>query len=114
VPELGEPIRIIDLAKFLVGQNEVPIVFTELRPGDKMAESLISSRESYQDVSGHSLRAVNSPTLSPDELSTSLNAVRVALQRQDLSSLLQAVQRMVPDYCPSPGLRTDSSLMVNA
>lgn len=114
VPELGEPIRIIDLAKFLVGQNEVPIVFTELRPGDKMAESLISSRESYQDVSGHSLRAVNGPTLSPDELSTSLNAVRVALQRQDLSSLLQAVQHMVPDYRPSPGLRTDSSLMVNA
>ncbi|WP_348268841.1 polysaccharide biosynthesis protein [Edaphobacter paludis] len=114
VPELGKPIRILDLAKFLIGQNEVPIVFTELRSGDKMEESLISSRESYQEVSSRPLRAVNTPTLSPDELSTSLNALRVALQQQDLSSLLQAVQRMVPDYRPSLGLRTDSSLMVNA
>jgi FlaA1/EpsC-like NDP-sugar epimerase len=72
VPELGEPIRILDLAKFLIGQQQVPIVFTELRPGDKMEESLISLSESYRSPSSGSLHAVESPILSCDEITSSL------------------------------------------
>jgi len=112
VPELGEPIRILDLAKFLIGQQQVPIVFTELRPGDKMDESLISSSESYRSPLGGSLRAVDSPTLSSDELSFSLNDLRRAIDQSDLPSLLETVQRMVPEYRPSRALA--SAAMVNA
>jgi FlaA1/EpsC-like NDP-sugar epimerase len=114
VPELGAPLRILDLAKFLIGQNEVPIVFTELRPGDKMEESLLSLRESYQDAQPGPLRAVHSPALSSDELAASLQDLRAALQQRDLSSLLQAVQHMVPEYQPSPSLREEASATVNA
>ncbi|MEO6815119.1 MAG: polysaccharide biosynthesis protein [Edaphobacter sp.] len=112
VPELGEPIRILDLAEFLIGQQEVPIVFTELRPGDKMEESLISSSESYRSPSQGSLRAVESPTLSSDELASSLERLRRALEQNNLPSLLETVQRMVPEYRPSRSLA--SSAMVNA
>lgn len=112
VPKLGEPIRILDLAKFLIGQQPVPIVFTELRPGDKMEESLISPSETYRNASSGSLRAVDSPTLSPDELSSSLNDLRRAIEQSDLPSLLETVQRMVPEYRPS--LSLTSAAMVNA
>src|SRR5581483_8494877 len=41
VPELGAPTRIADLAKSLIGtEDEIPIVFTGCRPGDKLAEEL--------------------------------------------------------------------------
>jgi FlaA1/EpsC-like NDP-sugar epimerase len=113
VAEVGEPIRILDLAQFLIGQQQVPIVFTELRPGDKMEESLISPLESYRSASDGPLRGISSPALSPDELSCSLNDLRMAVQQNDLHSLLEIVQRMVPEYCPSLSLRT-ASAMVNA
>lgn len=114
VPELGEPIRILDLARFLIGQQQVPIAFTELRPGDKMEESLISPTESYRNASHGRLRAVNSPVLSSDELSSSLNDLRIAIQQSDLSSLLETVQRMVPEYRPSHSLSMAPAAMVNA
>lgn len=112
VPELGEPIRILDLAKFLMGQQKMPIVFTELRPGDKMEESLISPSESYRTSSIGSLRAVDSPALSSDELASSLERLRRAIEQNDLTSLLETVQLMVPEYCPSYTLAR--AAMVNA
>lgn len=114
VPELGEPIRILDLAQFLIGQQQIPIVFTELRPGDKMEESLISPSESYRNDSNGFLRAVNSPALSSSELLSLLNDLRRAIQMSDLPSLLEIVQRMVPEYYPSHSLRMISNAMVNA
>jgi FlaA1/EpsC-like NDP-sugar epimerase len=112
VPELGEQIRILDLAKFLIGQQQVPIVFTELRPGDKMEESLISPSESYRSPFSGALRSVDSPTLSSDELSSSLEDLCRSIEQSNLTSLLETVQRMVPEYRPSPSLA--SAAMVNA
>jgi FlaA1/EpsC-like NDP-sugar epimerase len=119
IPEPGDPIRILDLARYLIGQeNEVPIVFTELRPGDKMEESLISKRESCQTILGSKLRTVHTPTLSSDQLSNSLDDLQIALQQRDLPSLLRTVQSMVPEYRPGQTLRTQlqisSSSTVNA
>lgn len=114
VPELGEPLRILDLARYLIGaEKEVPIVFTELRPGDKMEESLVSKNESYQNIVNRSLRTVHSPALSHEELSPLLDDLRKALRQCDLPFLLQAVQRIVPEYRPSLSLR-QSAAVVNA
>lgn len=112
VPKLGEPICILDLANFLIGQQQVPVVFTELRPGDKMEESLISTSESYRILSSGSLRAVDSPTLSSGELASSLESLRRAIEQSKLPSLLETVQRLVPEYRPSRSLA--SAAMVNA
>lgn len=120
VPPLANPIRILDLAKYLIAQespdNNVPIVFTELRPGDKMDESLISSRESYQNVSNSPLRKVHTPLLSLDELSAALDALRTASQQRNLPGLLAAVERIVPEYQPSAQLReqVQAAATVNA
>jgi FlaA1/EpsC-like NDP-sugar epimerase len=116
VPELGTPIRILDLAKHLIAQrrpglngseqeDEVSIVFTALRPGDKMEESLISARESYVEGPKGLLRAVHSPALGADELAAGIDQLRQAVQQRDLGHLMQAVLRMVPEYQPSLLLR---------
>lgn len=114
VPELEDPIRILDLAKFLIGQQQIPITFTELRPGDKMQESLISSSEYYRRKSSNSLHAISSPALTSSELSPLLNDLRMAIQIADLPSLLSTVQRIVPEYNPSLFLRKASAAMVTA
>ncbi len=49
--EMGEPIRILDLARMMialsgrVAETDVPIVFTGLRPGEKLDEELMTAEE---------------------------------------------------------------------
>jgi FlaA1/EpsC-like NDP-sugar epimerase len=122
VPPLADPIRILDLAKYLIARkssensedpdNEVQIVFTGLRPGDKMKESLISSRESYRSAADGTLREVQTPTLSPNELSAALNDLRTASHMRNLSALLRAVRSLVPEYQPSAQLREQAQAAV--
>lgn len=134
VPDLGPPIRVLDLAKYLIEQNraeqrrteqsgsalpqEVPIVFTALRPGDKMQESLISTRETYADGQKNLLHSVRTPSPGADELAAALDCLGEAVQHRNLSLLLEAVLRLVPEYQPSVLLREQlhSSVvtMVNA
>ncbi len=104
VPELGEPVPVEALAQHLMhGSGQPPIIFTQLRPGDKMCESLLSDRESYvsrADV-GQPLRAVKSPCLPATVLDEILQQLQQACQERSLEQLLAAVLRAVPEYQPS-------------
>ena len=113
VPELGEPVPVVALARHLMtngsspAARQVPIVFTELRPGDKMCEALLSSRESYAADAGPAapLRAIKSPSLDGPVLDEILQQLEQACRKRSLEQLLAAVLRAVPEYKPSTLLR---------
>ncbi len=105
----GDPIRIVDLANFLISEyglvdpesaKRLSIVFTGLRPGDKLEESLISGSEKYTgEVRGLRRKVI---TLIPPraELQNGIDALASAVQRRNLDDLLQATLRLVPEYRP--------------
>jgi FlaA1/EpsC-like NDP-sugar epimerase len=108
-PELGEPVPVEALAQYLMANGygsaagEVPIIFTQLRPGDKMCEALLSDRESYlsrADV-GQPLRAVKSPCLLSMVLDEILQQLQQACRERSVEQLLATVLRAVPEYRPS-------------
>jgi FlaA1/EpsC-like NDP-sugar epimerase len=101
VPELGRPHTVESLARHLIGDRPAKIVFTQLRPGDKMCEALLSSREAYVDNHPSLLRAVNSPHIRAAELDEIVVQLQQACQDRSVSRLLEAVLRAVPDYQPS-------------
>ena len=104
VPDLGEPLRMEALARFLLAEHGSPatVVFTQLRPGDKLSESLLSAREAYvDDQSTALLRSVNSPALSPAALGEVLQQLQQACKQRSLEMLVRAVLRAVPEYQPS-------------
>ena len=104
VPELGEPVTVEALARYLMhGSDQVPIIFTQLRPGDKMCEALLSDRESYvsRADAGQPLRAVKSPCLPTPVLDEILQHLQQACRERSLEQLLAAVLRAVPEYQPS-------------
>ncbi len=109
VPELAEPVPVVALARHLMtnAARQVPIVFTELRLGDKMAEALVSSRESYAAEGDPvaPLRAIKSPSLPGAVLDEILQQLQQACRERSLESLLAAVMRAVPEYQPSTLLR---------
>lgn len=69
VLDMGEPVRIDDLAHRLVAESgeDIEIVYTGLRPGEKMDEVLFSPDEQPME-SGHPLiSSVHVPSMSPSE-----------------------------------------------
>ena len=81
VLDMGEPVRIYDVARRLIAQagRHIPIVFTGLRAGEKLHEELFGDNEvdvrPYHRLISHS--AV--PPVSPDEICVEFEDVRKLL-----------------------------------
>jgi FlaA1/EpsC-like NDP-sugar epimerase len=106
LPHLDAPIRITDLARGLIEAHSsaASIVYTELRPGDKIEESLLSSRETLLSHPGeppHTLTAVASSAPSAAALHAAMRTLEQAVAVRDLASLLRTVLQLVPEYTPS-------------
>jgi FlaA1/EpsC-like NDP-sugar epimerase len=101
VPDPGDPIFITDLAGRMIGasRHEVPIVFTELRAGDKLDESLLSMSESFGEAASCGLRHVISPAAL--DLENRMHGFESAIAARDLAALLREAEALVPDYTPS-------------
>ncbi|HEY6769756.1 MAG TPA: polysaccharide biosynthesis protein, partial [Candidatus Sulfotelmatobacter sp.] len=106
VPEVSEPIRIVDIARQLLqhtGQEKRPdsVEFTGLRPGEKLREELLAPEESFQATSHHSIKAITESPHSRDKLDQAIRQLDGAIKRRDLSSLLRTIRQLVPGYKPS-------------
>ena len=71
VLEMGEPVRIVEVAQQIIqmsGQSGVEIVFTGLRPGEKLHEELFGDDEVVRPTAHEMVRAVTVPPLGVDEV----------------------------------------------
>ena len=71
VLEMGEPVRILDVARRMIslsGASDIDIVFTGLRPGEKLHESLFGEDEQPSSTPHTMIRSVRTPGLDPARL----------------------------------------------
>jgi FlaA1/EpsC-like NDP-sugar epimerase len=68
VLDMGEPVRIFDVARQLAASRspELPIVFTGLRPGEKLHEDLFCEHEHPVQSQHELIRCVDVPTFDPE------------------------------------------------
>jgi FlaA1/EpsC-like NDP-sugar epimerase len=72
VLEMGEPVKILDVARRMIalsGARGVEVIFTGLRTGEKLSESLFSEDEQASATSHPMIRSVQVPPLDPANLS---------------------------------------------
>jgi FlaA1/EpsC-like NDP-sugar epimerase len=110
LPELGEPERIVDVARQLIGAaangsaSEVPIRFTGLRPGEKLREDLIAEAETREAADGGPLAVIETRSPAPEELHRLMEQLSGCLAAGDAASLLRMVVAAIPEYEPSPAV----------
>ena len=81
VLEMGEPVRILDVAQSLIrmsGRRDVEIVFTGLRPGEKLTERLFGDDESRRATEHPLVTSVRVPPLDPAPLPREVTGTRAA------------------------------------
>jgi FlaA1/EpsC-like NDP-sugar epimerase len=108
VLDMGEPIRVLDLARLMitltgkVPDREIPIVFTGLRPGEKLHERLMTATEA---ASARTFRegvlAVDGAPPPPD-LEERLDALAAAAAAADRVRIRSLLSELVIAYTPSP------------
>jgi FlaA1/EpsC-like NDP-sugar epimerase/UDP-N-acetylmuramyl pentapeptide phosphotransferase/UDP-N-acetylglucosamine-1-phosphate transferase len=104
VLDMGEPVKIIDLAKELIRlakgkENAVQIVFTGLRRGEKMHEELVGDHERFESTQHEKVRRVvgsHKSTLDLDELINWLSGTPP-------TDVHGALRRWVVDFKPPAG-----------
>jgi FlaA1/EpsC-like NDP-sugar epimerase len=104
VLDMGEQIKVTDLAKNmivlagLVPGRDIDIVYTGLRPGEKLYEELFEESEEVEPT-GHPKihRAVRTP-VPVDELGEWLESLQATLPDRSEEDLLQDLKRLVPSF----------------
>ncbi len=105
--EAGEPVRIVELAQFLIkamgngSGTEIPILFTGLRPGDKLTEDLISSKEKRNGFINDALTEIETQKLTPAQITEIIKDLSACTASHDLTMLMRIVSSIVPEYMPS-------------
>ena len=106
--EMGAPGRIVDLARNLIRLSglepdvDIPIIFTGLRPGEKLHEQLTSEHEATMPTRYQKIRIVQSEAPAP--LDAGLTRLWDALEARDERRLLKTLQELVPEYLPQAAL----------
>jgi FlaA1/EpsC-like NDP-sugar epimerase len=110
VLDMGEPIKIIDLAKDLIELSglevgkDIEIVFTGLRPGEKLFEELFVSGEDNRRTR-HEKIMVASDSQKPSSphsiFEAQLDRLMRAAQAGQADELQQLLKEMVPNYRPA-------------
>jgi FlaA1/EpsC-like NDP-sugar epimerase len=114
VLDMGEQIKVLDMARNLirlaglVPEEEIPIVFVGLRPGEKLHEELVGTDETVQPSGVAKIFQVRAERLpDPEALARQLTTLeRLALQGE-ASALLDFLSEMIPTFRPQQVVHRD-------
>jgi FlaA1/EpsC-like NDP-sugar epimerase len=107
VPQLGAPVKILDLALQLISDarsksgKDIPVVFTELRPGDKISEEFLSRGESVEATTDRRLFRVTAETLPAGRFDILLEELFRSVEQHHLPSMMETLCTIVPGYRPT-------------
>ena len=108
VLDMGEPVKIVDLAREMIrlsglSEDDIRIVFTGLRPGEKLFEEVLADDESTLPTPHPKLRVARHRDVSPGLQADLQRWFDGAVWRDD-DEVREAMRGWVPEYTPVSGV----------
>jgi FlaA1/EpsC-like NDP-sugar epimerase len=105
VLDMGEPVKIVDLARMLIRlsgktEQEVPITFSGLRPGEKLYEELLANDETTEPTPHPKLRIAKTSGALPD-LAEVLRWLEQAGAQPAAQQIRSWLSTQVTEYAPA-------------
>lgn len=109
VLDMGQPIKIVELAKRMIHlsgfthkdrenpDGEIEIKFTGLRPGEKLFEELLIGENTLKTAHPRIMRAIE-PCISLDDLEIILRDLEFAVKSDDKNEILKILKKAVPEF----------------
>jgi len=102
--DMGEPVRIRDLAEQMIrlagktSEGDIPIVYTGLRPGEKLFEELFHPLENYSDTTHAKIFLAQPRSMSWSILTAQLKQAAVAVREYDEDALRRVLDQLLPEF----------------
>lgn len=103
VLDMGEQIRIVDLARHMITMTgrvpdvDVKIEYTGLRPGEKLFEELLTEEEEKTSQVAHKVFVAASPA-PPLDLLERIDELAAAAAAEDARAVVRLLRQLVPSY----------------
>jgi FlaA1/EpsC-like NDP-sugar epimerase len=115
VLDMGEPVKILDLATQLIlssglqPDRDIRVEFTGVRPGEKLFEELSLHDEQLAPTSHSRISSlVRSEDVDTERVTALMQELRPAVDARDTLRVILLLKDAVPDYVPGPQLLKDA------
>ena len=106
VLDMGEPVKIYDLAVSLIKLSgyepdvDIPIVFTGLRPGEKLYEELLMKEEGLQKTENKKIFIGEPTQLDEKDILEKLAKLKKLIENEEtpIEEIKDTIQKVVPTY----------------
>ena len=99
--DMGQPVKIVDLAKRMImlsGAKNVEIVFTGLREGEKLYEEVLNELEGTKPTFHEKIRIAEVREYEYSEVSKDIDELIAISKRYDNMATVKKMKQIVPEY----------------
>ena len=101
--EMGEPVNIVDLAQNLIELSglkvgaDIEIVFTGMRPGEKIHEELLTSSENLVKTPFDKIRLQRNQNFDPDRVERFVHDLKSNVELGNIKAVYDDIQELIPE-----------------
>jgi FlaA1/EpsC-like NDP-sugar epimerase len=106
--DMGDPVKIVCLAEEMIRLSgrkpyeEIEIIFTGLRPGEKLYEELLIFGEGVKATRHEKIRILEAASFSGQWLSDETELLLEATHKTDVARIIDLLKELVPEYNDKP------------
>lgn len=102
--DMGEPVKILDLATRMIKlsgfepNTDIKIIFTGLRPGEKLYEELLSDDTKTLPTSHDKILISKDPIMPFEEIEQLVNEIVITVLQEDKVKIVKLLKYIVKDF----------------
>lgn len=102
--DMGEPVKILDLARRMIKLSgfepniDIKIIYTGLRPGEKLYEELLSDDAKTLPTHNEKIMISKDPSMAFSEIESMINLVTRAAVKRDKVEVVRILKTIVPEF----------------